>query len=244
MQDSMTSAQVAAKGGGRLFYLGVATLAILIVFVGFSRTYYLKSIFGRPPLSFLTHLHGALFTSWLLMFATQALLVIGRRTDLHRRLGVAGGVLAALMIPVGTAMGIVSARRDSLLSPGSSRPLEALVIPFFDILVFAVLVGCAFIHWRTPQNHKRLMVLATIALLPAAFARFPFHFVAQYGPLAFFGLADLIAIACLVYDTVVFRRLHPAYAWGALVLVTSHPARLVIAHTSVWIFFARWLTRS
>ena len=243
MRDSVTPVQVAVKRDRRLLYVGFAVLAMLIVFIGFSRTYYLKSIFGRQPLSLLTHVHGALFTSWLLLFATQSLLVVVRRTDLHRRLGVAGGVLAALMVPVGTAMGIASARRDSLLFPGSPRPLEALVIPFFDILVFAILVGCAFLYWRRPQNHKRLMVLATIALLPAAFARFPFHFVGEYGPLAFFGLADLIAVACVVYDAVIFRRVHPAYAWGGMLLVASHPARLVIARTGLWIVFARWLTR-
>lgn len=240
----MAPAQVTVKHDSRLSYVGIAALAIVVVFIGFSRTYYLKSIFGRPPLSLLAHMHGALFTSWLLLFASQSLLVVGSRTDLHRRLGVVGGLLVALMIPVGMAMGIVSARRDSLLSPGSPRPLEALVIPFFDIVVFAILVGCAFLYWRTPQNHKRLMVLATVSLLPAAFARFPFHFVGEYGPLAFFGLADLIAAVCVVYDTVIFRRLHPAYAWGGLLIVASHPARFVIAHTGLWIVFARWLTGS
>ena len=36
------------------------------------------------------------------------------------------------------------------------------------------------------------MLMATIAILPAAVARLPFAFIQQYGPLAFFGLSVLI----------------------------------------------------
>lgn len=226
----------------RFFYLCMAVLAAAVVFVGFSRTYYLKGIFGRPSLSLLTHMHGALFTSWILLFITQALLVVRKRTGLHRQLGAAGGVLAALMIPVGMAMAITSARHHAFESPGSAGPLVALTIPFFDIVVFAVIVAAGFYYRRTPQTHKRLMLLATIALLPAAFARFPLHFIDTYGPLAFFGITDLIVIACTAYDTLIFRRLHPAYLWGGLLLIASHPVRLFVGHTGVWIAFAHWLT--
>lgn len=82
----------------RFFYVGMAIVFGLVVFVGFSRTYYLKGIFGRPPLPLLAHLHEALFTSWIALFLIQALLVERNRTDLHRRLGLAGAVLASLMI--------------------------------------------------------------------------------------------------------------------------------------------------
>jgi hypothetical protein len=72
----------------------MAIVAALTVFVGFAPTYFLKALFGAPSLSPLLHVHGLLFTSWIVLLAAQTALVAGRRTDVHRRLGLAGGVLA------------------------------------------------------------------------------------------------------------------------------------------------------
>ena len=59
----------------------------------------------------------------------------------------------------------------------------------------------------------------------------------------FFGLADLILLSYVVYDTFTYRRLHPAYLWGGLLLVASHPLRLYIGSTAAWVAYAHWLTR-
>jgi len=87
----------------RWFFRGMAVAAALTVFVGFARTYYLKDVFAGPPLTPLQHLHGFVFTAWILFFLVQTWLVASQRTPLHRRLGVAGGVLAVLMVVVGVA---------------------------------------------------------------------------------------------------------------------------------------------
>lgn len=50
------------------FYLWVAIAAALIVFFGFARTYYLKGVFGTPPLSILLHAHAVLVTLGLCFF--------------------------------------------------------------------------------------------------------------------------------------------------------------------------------
>lgn len=225
----------------QLFYVGMAIAAAVIVFTGFSRSYFLKAQFGTPPLPPLVHLHGLLFTSWIVLFFTQATLVAARRTDVHRRLGVVGAALAAIMIVVGFRVAVAAASRGAS-PPGGPPPLVFLVIPIGDILVFAMLVGAAFYFRRRVEIHKRLMVVATIGLLTAAIARLPFAFILANGPLAFFGLTDLVLLACVLYDSVAHRRLHPAYVWGGLLLVLSQPLRLAVAGTGVWLSFARWLT--
>jgi hypothetical protein len=121
--------------------------------------------------------------------------------------------------------------------------LVFLVIPLFDILVFAILVTAALYYRRRSDIHKRLMIIATIAILPPAIGRLHFAFIRANGPPAFFGLADLILLACIFYDVVSHRRLHPAYLWGGLLLIASHPLRLLLGGTGVWLAFARWLTR-
>ena len=67
--------------------------------------------FGAPALPLLLHAHGLIFTSWIVLFVVQTRLIAGRRTPLHRRLGVVGGLLAVAMLVVGTMAAIASARR-------------------------------------------------------------------------------------------------------------------------------------
>jgi hypothetical protein len=229
------------KPRDRFLYAAMAVVAASLVFAGFARTYYLRHLFTNVPLKPLLHLHGFLFTSWLVLLLAQVTLVAANRTDLHRRLGVAGGVLAALMVVVGPIVAIHSARGE--FSPNAPDPLRFLVVPLFDMLVFAIVVAAALYYRRQPQTHKRLMLVATFALLPAAVVRLPFAFIQNSGPLIFFGVNDLLLLACIAFDTLVHRRLHPAYLWAGLLLIVSHPVRLALGGTSAWLAFAHWLTR-
>jgi hypothetical protein len=230
----------------RVFYTGMAFLMALTVFVGFAPTYYLRSYFGGPvtvsgsvSLSPLTHLHGALFTGWTLLFIVQTGLVATRRVATHRRLGIAGAVLALLMIVVGVSTAIGAAGRGA--APPGVDPLAFLIVPLGDMVLFAGFVGAAMWWRRNREAHKRLMLLAYTSIIVAAVARFPG--VLAYGPLAFFGLALGFPAIGMVYDRASRRRVHPAYIWGALLLAASVPLRLVISETGAWRSFAEWLTR-
>jgi hypothetical protein len=145
-----------------------------------------------------------------------------------------------LMIVGGITTAIYGAKHGS---PPRSRPPVFLAVSIFDILVFSILVAAGFYYRRQAETHKRLMLLATIAILDAGIGRPPFAFIAAIGPPAFFGLADLILLACIFYDIDVHRRLHPAYLWGGFVLVASQPIRLAVGRTGAWLAFANWLTR-
>ena len=237
-----TQAAVAGRQCDRLFYTGMAVTAAVLVFAGFARTYYLKAYFGAPSLAPLVHLHGLVFTSWLVLLLSQVTLVAAKRTDLHRRLGMVGAFLAPLMVVVGAATAIGAARRGSS-PPGGPPPLVFLAIPLGDLVTFSILVAAGFYFRRRSEAHKRLMLLATIGILPPAIARLPFDFILSAGPLAIFGLADLVIGACLLYDGVTRRRVHPAFLGGGLLIVLSQVLRLFVAGTETWLSFARWLTR-
>ena len=89
--------------------------------------------------------------------------------------------------------------------------------------------------------HKRLMLLATIAMLAPAMARLPLDFVGAGGPPAFFALTDLVILACIAFDTVKNRRLHPAFGAGLAFVVVMQIGRLALSQTAVWNTFAKWL---
>lgn len=230
--------RVAGRDAGRSFYTLAALTAAVIVFAGFAQTYYLKLWFGTPDLPALRHTHGLIMTLWYVLFIVQARLVAVRRVGLHRRLGIAGAILAALVVIVGVMTAIDAARRGA--SPGPP-PLIFLAVPLADMVVFATLVAAALWLRNRPDHHRRLMLLSSLSMLPAAIGRLPLEFIRNGGALAFFGLSDLIIIAAVAWDTFAHRRLHPAFGWGALLVVASHPLRLVLAGTDVWMRFATWL---
>jgi hypothetical protein len=219
----------------------MAIAIAITVFVGFSRSYYLKGWFATPDLSRLVHLHGLVFTTWVLFFVAQTVLVATGRTWLHRRMGIAGAVLAALVVIVGTTVAITKLRTGISPLPGIPAP-AFFAIPFFDMVVFAILVPTAIYYRRRLEAHKRLMTLAMITLLPAPIARMSFLPLPP-GPPTFFGLADLFIVAMLAYDLATRRKVHPATVWGGLLVVASQPLRLMIAGTPAWLAFAGWLTR-
>jgi hypothetical protein len=223
----------------RVFFASMAAAIALTIFAGFSPTYYLKGVFGTPALVTLLHIHGAVFTTWVLLFVVQVALVSARRTDIHRRLGLASLVLVPAMVTIGLLAAIGAARRG-FTPPGGPPPLVFFVIPVADLVVFTCLVGAALYYRRQSETHKRLMLVAMIGLLTPAIARFPG--IAAAGPLAFLGLTDLFLVVCLAYDYLTRGRIQPGFVWGGLFLFLSQPLRLLIGGTSAWQAFAGWLT--
>jgi len=220
----------------RWFFSGMAVLAAAVIFAGFSRTYYLRGVFGRPELSPLLHVHGALFSSWIVLLVAQATLVAARRTDLHRRLGVAGGALAVAMTVMALVVSIDGARRGAAL-PGTDV-LVFLAVPLATVIVFPALVGSALLLRRQPDAHKRLMLIATTELLSAGVGRLP----GITSALGFFGFTDLFVVALWAYDFLTRGRVHPAALWGGLFLIASQVLRLAISGTDAWLRFATWIT--
>ena len=218
-------------------YTWAAIVALLTIFAGFAPTYYLKGAFGTPELTGFKHVHGVVMTAWFVFFLVQVRLVATGRTLIHRRLGVAGVLLAALVVGVGVPLGIAAARAG--LAPAGLPPLVFLVLPLGDMATFAILVTAAIALRKRSDWHKRLMLLATLTMLLPAVARLPV--VTDGGVLVFFGLVDLLIVACIAYDTVKNRRLHPAFGFGLVFVVVAQFGRLALSQTAAWMGFAKWL---
>ena len=221
-------------------YVAIAFIAAVVVFAGFARTFFLNSVFARRDLGGLRVVHGIVFASWFALVIAQTTLVARNRVRLHQRLGYAGMFLALAMIVVGLGLAL-NAAKYGFQTPGLPPAIIFVTVPFFDIVVFTLLVGAAFLYRNRPETHKRLMVLATLSILPPAIARIPLDFILKTVPLSAFGIGSVIVIACIAYDYAQHRRLHPAYLWGGLLIILSFPLRLIVAGTPAWQAFARWM---
>jgi hypothetical protein len=226
----------------RAFFGGMAALIAATAFLGFARTYYLRALVDAPspPLPTLTpllHLHGVLFSAWVVLLFAQSRLVAAGRIDLHRRLGIAGAALAVLMIVVGTLTALQGVLRG--VSPGGIDPRRFLAVPLFALLVFGLLLFAGIRARRDPQSHKRLVLLATVALLPPALARWVIVYLGL-GPPVVLALSTLFVLPLVAWDLRTLGRLHPATLWGGLLVIASGPLRLAVAFTDGWLAFAEW----
>jgi hypothetical protein len=226
----------------RLFAL-VAVIFPLIILIGFAPTYYLKFAFASRPLpSLLVHLHGFLMSVWVIYFVAQVWLIRSKNARVHMTIGLAGIVFAVAILIVGFFTAAGAAKFPSPSAPPGIPPLAFFAVPFFDLVVFAGLFAAAIYYRKRPANHKRLMLLTALNFLPPAVARIPIDQLRALGPIFFFGVPTVLAIALLVYDTRRNGKLNVVFLTAALLMIASYPLRLIISGTAVWTAFAVWVT--
>jgi hypothetical protein len=242
--SSTSSATVNRWSSDRRFYTWVAIGAAFVIFVGFAQTYYLKLLFGTPPLRPLLHLHGLVMSAWFVLFFVQVRLVAVHRTDLHRRLGVAGAILAGLAVMVGARVAVVQGHLHLIHNDVSVEPpLALLPVTLGTLLLFASFVTAAILLRRRPDYHKRLMVLACVSILLPGIDRLPLHFIETAERSVLFGINDAFFAICIAYDTFKNRRLHPAWVWGGALVAVIQSLTLLISHTPAWTRIAEWILK-
>jgi FtsH-binding integral membrane protein len=219
------------------FFSAMALLLTAAVFIGFAPTYYLAGMLHAPLPDRLIHIHGALFTSWMFLLIAQTSLVAAGKVNVHRRLGIAGCVLACVMVPLGVLAGV-----DSLVRRGGppGRDSQAFfIVPFTEILIFGVLMLFAFRARKDSPTHKRLIMIATLALTLAAVARWPMFHRSNLLGAAITTWIFLLLLAA--YDLWTTRRVHRATIWGSAFLIFVQLVRMPISHTTAWHAFAGWV---
>ena len=236
MTIDATASRRASGLQDRRFYTVMAVAAAAVVFVGFAPTYFLRGAYRSDPLPTYLQVHGFLFATWIVVFVAQTTLVALGRRDVHRRVGWAAAVLAALMIVAGITAGILSMR--AAVEAGSrDEALAFLTTPLFSMAAFAGFVAAAIARRRDAAAHKRLMLLATISILDAAVARLPLD-VLRSSTWAYLPATDLFLVAAIAYDLASRRSVHPALAWGSALLVVEQLLRIPVGGTDAWQRFA------
>lgn len=162
----------------RYFYIGMALLLMLIAFVGFWPSYFGPILQGdemtmRLPEMinpWIIHLHVVVFMGWLTALLVQATLIARKRIGLHMKLGRLGVYLGGGIVAVGL---LVLFMRDRILlnefeeATLASMPLIDSGI-WLQLVVFAVLLTLGYRNRKKPESHKRYMLFATMAIMPAA----------------------------------------------------------------------------
>jgi hypothetical protein len=234
-------------------YFQVMSLVLLaFVLIGFSRTFFLRSLFQVSPIPWYVYLHGSVMAVWFVLLVVQTSLVARHRTDLHRRFGILGAVLAAAVVIVGLTVTLQIPAHFKAGGPpyaGLRLPMPFWIQTMWDnigtMTLFPVFVATALCMRRRSDVHKRLMLLASMAMITPAAGRirgFPevwgFAFSAPISALLLhilpIAVAMLLPLTLVGHDFLTARRLHRATAWGILgIIVVDAGMTVVMPATAV-----------
>ena len=223
-----------------IFFSVMAGIILVLVGVGFARTYFLAGVFRAHLPALIIHIHGAAFTAWILLLITQTSFVSAKRIDLHRKLGLWGFGLACLMVVLGFLAATNGLSRN-MAPPGFPFGAQTFyAIPLADMFVFATLIFFAYRARTNPTAHKRLIILATAAIMDAPTGRPPFAVIT--GRPHFDSIFVWALILLLVgYDLWSTRKVHRATIWGGLFVVIVEILRVPIGMSGTWHAFASWI---
>ena len=220
----------------RRFFVAFASAMLLVVLAGFAKTLFARSYFGTldmlgaSALPVHLYVHGIILTTWFMLFLVQTLLVATHHTVVHRRLGIAGAIVAVLVVASGLITVVESVPRAIL----AKLPVEGLGPVVFGnsatLAAFSICILRGLVRRSEPAVHKRMMAIASANITVQAGTRVGELF--GLSPFAL-GLPTLIVLllAVVVHDLVTLRRVHPATIWGCTAAIAC-PVMFVILGSS------------
>jgi uncharacterized membrane protein YhaH (DUF805 family) len=210
------------------FYVGIAFLIVAVVLAGFAPSF--ANMAAGSPRPWFLHAHAAIYLGWLALLVCQAVLAARGKIALHRRVGTFGIAYGALIWIVGM---IVTFAAPALHVRAGEWDLDRaatfIPIPLGDMVLFGGFFAGAVWYRRKPEIHKRLVLLAAVAIMFAgAFrlsyvASMPVQLAIWYSPV----------IAGMVYDRYKIGRVHRVYWVGAAIMAVAL-MRIPFGETEAW----------
>lgn len=225
----------------RKLFIAAAVGFPLVVLAGYFKSYYFSALFPEtPPLAnTLVHAHGLVMSTWVLYFVAQIALIRSKNVKLHMTMGMAGVVLAAIVIIVGMATAY-DAQLVRHAAPPGANPHSFFILPVSDMSLFAILFSAAVYFRKRAIEHKSLMLLTAINFMPAALFRIP-AVAPEYMIFWAFGIPALLAIGLLIWHTRKHGKLNKVFAAGVALLLIAVPLRPIISETNAWLTFVGWI---
>jgi hypothetical protein len=237
----------ASKGEGRRlrkspFFTMLGLIMLALALAGFWPQYF-SAVTGRIPEAttqfWLIHLHAGLFMVWLLLYVSQATLIMTGRARVHLKMGPWLAVYGFAIAVVGLYAAGLLATRLGQRENDFEAAASFVFFPVIDMVYFAGFLAAAIVYRRRPDLHKRAMLVATFSIAVVGLGRLVgrtgFENVVVWQSLNLAPL--LIAVA---YDMIICRKVYLILAVG-LVL---HLARLNaenFANSEAWLPIGRAL---
>lgn len=190
------------------------------------------------PAPWILIIHVWAYFGWMTLLTLQAFLVGSGRTSVHRKLGIIGVVLAFFVTFSGLFAEVFSQR---FYAPSDPENIRFFVVPVYASVVFGGFIIPAFLQRRNPAAHKRLILLATSAVVAGPYARWwgarifaltgdnVFGTIARY----YTGMA-LILLCAMTYDLVTRGKVHKVYRYGVPIVLALQLVLGLVWHSDWW----------
>jgi hypothetical protein len=233
---SKTDSRTHKRSYDHFFFSVMALLLLAKFFTGFASSYYLAGMTNAPLPDKTIHIHAIVFTTWMLLFVGQVSLTSINKVNIHRRLGIIGFVFTFAMIITGLMASVDALKRT--IAPGVDELL--FIINITMSLGFAAFIAAAYRMRNTPDVHKRLILMANIALVFAGLIRWPVDLL--YHNIPFAARASYLFLLPLVfYDLWSMRKIHRVTLWSGILLIFVFELRFIVAKTIAWLDFVAWI---
>lgn len=219
------------------FYVGLTLFLVATVVTGFWPSYFGSLLSGGVNRPLVMHLHGAIFTGWMVLLFLQVGLAATGRVRAHRRVGTFGiGYGAVVFI-----MGVIATFAAPVMHVHAGawtvdRAAGFLILPAVDMILFGALFAAAVKYRSKPEIHKRLIVAATVALAFAAVARM------NFAAPTFFLIWMVPMAALAAFDFASTGKVHPATAICSAVLAIAF-LRVLLMESEAWLVVGRAMLR-
>lgn len=224
-------------------FFTILGLVMLVLAIGGFWPQYFAAVTGRaaaPTTQFwLIHVHAGLFTVWLLLYLSQAALIMSGRARLHLKVGPWLAAYGFAIAAVGVYAAARLAHRFGVREKDFDAGASFAFYPLIDMVYFAGFLAAAVAYRKVPHLHKRAMFLATFSIAVVGVGRFVsrtgFESALIWQPLILAPV--LIAI---VYDIYVCRKVYGIMVIGLIVHVGRLNAE-PFANSEVWLPIGRAL---
>jgi|SRR6185369_3114258 len=224
------------------YFLLASCLALVAVITGFWTTFILPSFKGEFSAPAVIYVHGGFLFLWTLVLLFQSSMIQAKKVRVHLTFGYIALAIAAGVVISTVAVGVYTMKRDLAAGVGQIA-VSSLVGTFTAPIIFAIFVSLAVKYRRRPEIHKRLMLLAMIAIIWPAFFRFRHYFPSVPNPEIYFGvfLPDLMIVISMIWDKIHNGRVHPVFLVAGSALIAENVAEVILFDTSAWQAVANWL---
>ncbi|MFZ1702213.1 MAG: hypothetical protein WBO10_12820 [Pyrinomonadaceae bacterium] len=216
------------KRFGHPYYRYMAFLLIVIAIGGFALHGVIKPG-NLPPVHGFLILHLAAMVGWYVLFVLQTQLIGRKKHKVHMKLGSLSAILAITIVVSGLAITYLSYRRTA----------DAVIVlaNFATLLNFGTLYVLGYIYRRKAEFHRRAMLLAGIAIIAPAIARFIITVDLPLPTVFVFYL--LLILSLVAFDAIKFKRIHRLSIIGGGAIFVILLGAFMFGATEGWGAFIR-----
>jgi hypothetical protein len=226
------------------FFLWMTLLMAVFVFGGFGMTYFYPLATGNfPPAPPVVHLHGLVFSGWMILLVVQALLVNVRNVALHRSVGTFGIALATAVMFMGALITLIGGVGAAGLSNPGANYYHGMYLGLLAVTGFGTMFVLAMRTVRRPEVHRRMILFATLLILPPGVHRIymvPFG-LSDFPVLPMYLTLDAMAAAILVHEWRTTARISAYSLAGVAWLLAQQLLHYPVTHSAWFADFVRGL---